>query len=670
MSRNQQTFRAVSDRAVRRKVSLCAILGGPLLMLLVHVSAVPAQQAGTGTGEWFHGVHRETQTPEVLPSERAETQTPSRRLQLPRRYGGDVRRVQGTAATPVFAQHVEALPSPPQADRKDSPLRATSRVEGKVPITGWDADVDMAQGPGDRIDRLVVRDASLSKVLSLLAQAYQLNVVAANDIDAIISITLRDVALEEALTAILSVANYTWVNRDGIILITSLTDSTQLPPAIQGREVQIFDLDFVSAATVSEAVSSFLSPIGKMSIIESDKADNRRTQEMIVVEDIPGALARIASYLAQVDRPPRQVLIEAHILQVTLKDNEKNGVDFDALARVAGANIHLKTVGFAPTIAGTNTGNGFFATVNGGDLTGVIELLQTTSDTKTLGSPKVLVLNQQEAMVHVGEDLGFQTTVTSELQSTQAPQFLQVGVLLTITPRITRDNRILLHVKPEVSTGVIDPITQVPNKKTTELETDVMLNNGQGMVIGGLIDEQDSTLQSKIPYLGDLWRVGFFFRKSDVTKERKEVIIALVPRIQPYDAEYRDYEQGELIKAQTPLYQGPLCYTDRPFDAQLPDGKRVARPYIPPHPNRPEVNRAPCNNCQAPWPRYYVPAKPYPRQDFVDEYADGCVGEGTGERSTLDGNFIYSRATGQSQPQIAGELVPDFDAGSIISDQP
>ena len=102
-------------------------------------------------------------------------------------------------------------------------------------MAGWDADVDISQGANGRIDRLVVRDASLSKVLALLAQTYHLNIVASNDIDAVISITLRDVALEEALTAILSVANYTWVNRDGIILITSLTDTGQLAPDVQGR---------------------------------------------------------------------------------------------------------------------------------------------------------------------------------------------------------------------------------------------------------------------------------------------------------------------------------------------------------------------------------------------------------------------------------------------------
>ena len=190
-------------------------------------------------------------------------------------------------------------------------------------------------------------------------------------------------------------------------------------------------------------------------------------------------------------------------------------------------------------------------------------------------------------MVHVGEDLGYQTTVTSELQSTQAPQFLQVGVLLTITPRITRDNRVLLHVRPEVSTGAIDPITQVPNKKTTELETDVMLNDGEGMIIGGLIDEKDITNQSKVPYLGDLWRVGFLFRKSDVTKERKEIIIALVPRIQPYNADYHNFEQGEMIRARDAALSRPLCYIDRPYEAHLPDGKRVAKPYIPPPAIRP-----------------------------------------------------------------------------------
>ena len=91
---------------------------------------------------------------------------------------------------------------------------------------------------------MVVRDASLSKVLGTFGPDYHLNIVAANDIDVSISITLNEVPLEQALTSILAVANYTWVERNGIILVTSMTESAQLPADIQGRQIQVFDLDF------------------------------------------------------------------------------------------------------------------------------------------------------------------------------------------------------------------------------------------------------------------------------------------------------------------------------------------------------------------------------------------------------------------------------------------
>src|SRR5262249_3672054 len=150
-------------------------------------------------------------------------------------------------------EKVETLP-PPQI--------SGSKLQGTLPLAGWDAagDVDIAKGQDGNVS-MVVRDASLSKVLSLLAQTYHLNIVAANDIDAAISITLNNVPLEQALTAILAVANYTWVERNGIILVTSMTEAAQLPADIQGRQIQVFELDFAAAAVVSEGITSLLSPI-------------------------------------------------------------------------------------------------------------------------------------------------------------------------------------------------------------------------------------------------------------------------------------------------------------------------------------------------------------------------------------------------------------------------
>ena len=222
------------------------------------------------------------------------------------------------------------------------------------------------------------------------------------------------------------------------------------------------------------------------------------------------------------------------------------------------------------------TAPAFLATLTGDDLGGVIEMLQTTTDAKTLGSPKMLVLNEQEARLQVGEHLGFKVTTTTETSTLESVQFLDVGVVLRITPRITRDGRVLLHVKPEVSKGAVNPETGLPESQTTELETDVMLNDNEGMVIGGLIKEDD---------IGNAVEGALFGQR-----EGRRIFVPPLGGDQGTSGNHRGpgaadstvrpasittSKQGELVKASVPLLHGPLCRTDRPWDPVLPDGKRV-----------------------------------------------------------------------------------------------
>ena len=221
------------------------------------------------------------------------------------------------------------------------------------------------------------------------------------------------------------------------------------------------------------------------------------------------------------------------------------------------------------------------------------------------------MLNEQEARLQVGEHLGFKVSTTTDTSTIQNVQFLDVGVVLRLTPRITRDGCVLLHVRPEVSKGAVNPDTGLPESQTAELETDVMLNDGQGMVIGGLIKENDTTNQSKVPWLGNMRGIGWLFRRTEVIKERVEIIVALVPRVQPYDAKYQAYEQGELVKASVPLMHGPLCRTNRPWDPILPDGKRVSHPLLPPKHVPP-----PTGYYHDEMPDYVIPEYPMPEQQF------------------------------------------------------
>ena len=229
------------------------------------------------------------------------------------------------------------LATPPQKPEREGAPTDTENLplppmEGQLKMAGTEPDpgLQLTKNEQNGLITLIVRDKSLSQVLALIAQTQDLNIVAANDIDALISITLRDVPIEQALTAILSVANYTWVKRDNIILITSMTDATNLPADVQGRQIQVFDLDFTSATVVADSVKNFLSPIGKVSVGLSSPSNNRLTQERVVVEDLPESLCRIADYIEQIDQAPRQVLIEAHVLDVKLKDTNSCGVDLNA----------------------------------------------------------------------------------------------------------------------------------------------------------------------------------------------------------------------------------------------------------------------------------------------------------------------------------------------------
>ena len=164
---------------------------------------------------------------------------------------------QSAAQKSVKAPATKPAPRPRPAAATDSSVTTENLplppMSGKVPLAGADATDGLKLTKNDKgLITLVVRNKSLSQVLALIAQTQDLNIVASNDIDALITITLRDVPIDEALTAILSVANYTWVKRNNIILITSLTDATNLSPDVQGRQLQVFDLDFASATVVDD----------------------------------------------------------------------------------------------------------------------------------------------------------------------------------------------------------------------------------------------------------------------------------------------------------------------------------------------------------------------------------------------------------------------------------
>lgn len=457
----------------------------------------------------------------------------------------------------------EEIPSPDQGVR--IPLVAPENA-GEVQVTG-----------NGNLISLVARDASLNALLTMLAEHTGMNIVLTDATNAQITITLKDVRLEDALDAILSITGNTWTRKNNIILVSNISNAGSLATGVQGTVTRVFQLDYASAADVSEGVAALLSPLGRSFINQMDQADNHKTKEMVVVEDLPHVVQQVESYVRQMDVPPRQVCVQAHILQVDLKRTDLHGVNLNRIFSLLGHQLQLQTLGFANAADTT----AFMGSFDGNQMGVLVECLQSIADAKTLAQPKLLCLNGQESTFQVGQKLGYRLISTSQTSTLQSVNFLNVGVILHVTPRISRDDQILMAVKPEVSTGSVDQTSGLPSSNTTTVETDVLLPNGRGIVIGGLIQESDNANISKIPVLGDIWLFGRLFQKRNIVRSRTEVVIFLVPRIVPYDPEFQMITEGEMARAQMPLLSDQFARQRRPGEPQLYDAVEYPRPLLP-----------------------------------------------------------------------------------------
>ncbi|MCH7590347.1 type II and III secretion system protein, partial [PVC group bacterium] len=186
----------------------------------------------------------------------------------------------------------------------------------------------------------------------------------------------------------------------------------------------------------------------------------------------------------------------------------------------------------------------------------LIKFLQTIGNTQILSNPKLVVTNNQEARIHVGERQAYITSTTTTGQSTSTVSeevtFVDVGIQLSVIPTINDEGFITLKVKPEISSVISTLITpsgnQIPIIDTSTAETTVMVKSGVTVVIGGLRRDEKTEVTDQVPFLSKIPFLGFFFKQTKVVNQRTELLVLLTPYI--IDGEHlilgdpRDYDFG------------------------------------------------------------------------------------------------------------------------------
>ena len=434
------------------------------------------------------------------------------------------------------------------------------------------------------------QDVPVRTVLQLIAEESNLNIVASDTVTGNVTLRLINVPWDQALDIVLrakgldkrrdgnvvwvapqkEIADYEQAKEDARIAIDNRAEMvTEYVPINYGNAEDIAKLlteesksgSGSGGAGAGNQQRGFLSGRGSISF-------DRRTNTLLII-DIPSKVTEIKRLIGLLDKPVDQVLIEARIVIATETfarelgakfgingatgdRNDPSSVGFGGSTGSAGANararaanptgpdfpinnsamnVNLPVVNAAGTLALSilNFGNYMLDTE--------LSALQEEGRGEVISNPRIVTSNQKEAVIRQGQEVGYVTI--SQQQGAGAAaipnvQFKDVLLELKVTPTITNDGRVFLNMavkKDEIDSFVQSGIGDVPQINKREVNTAVLINDGQTVVIGGVYEFRDRSDVSKVPWLGDLPVIGNLFKKRGRSKEKAELLIFVTPKV-------------------------------------------------------------------------------------------------------------------------------------------
>ncbi|MBI4354935.1 MAG: hypothetical protein HY597_00610 [Candidatus Omnitrophica bacterium] len=366
-------------------------------------------------------------------------------------------------------------------------------------------------------------------------------------------------------------------------------------------ETRVFELGYGKADKLKDKVQELLTAgVGNL------KMDERTNK--IVVTDTPTQLDRIATLLTAFDAKARQVLIEAKVVEVILSDDKSLGIDWTLVlknvlgdasgnpVKVRGSFDPANIAGRAADIISSSTSGSGKSGVAATFLLGrgqqsvatLVKALEKFGETRIISSPRIAVVDGQEAKILIGTKQPFvtsTTTVPSSGPTVESEQvtFVDVGVKLFVTPVINADDFIAMKIRPEVS-SLGTPFksaktgNEFPVVTSTEAETNVLVEDGSTIIIAGLIEDRKEKTVEKIPFLGSIPLLGLPFQDKESKYKKTERVVFLTPHIITGDRDITTWKQDAEPpeEYQPPPPQPPVTVAALPLAYQALVRSRVA----------------------------------------------------------------------------------------------
>jgi type IV pilus assembly protein PilQ len=422
--------------------------------------------------------------------------------------------------------------------------------------------------PSYKID-LEYTDADIRDVITHLLGKAQMNVIFSDDVSGSVSISLKNVPFNEAFKTLLSMKGLIAQKISQNIVRISTKDSLLNDQKNAYLQTKVFFLNYVKASEIKSQIESIAQAEGRTTA----KCNVDDTNNALIVTDTPIGLEMVSDLISKLDKMPKQVLIEAKLVEVSLDSALHQGIQWsisgNSNGNYIGAQDAASAIGpqtkwggpksITPGYGGSYTGtppnllpsqggsgvelpaNVIYGAFRFGRITpnfmfdAVISAAAKKGKANVLSNPKIATLNNKEASINITNQIPYLTTEITNTSggsvSSTKVTYVTTGIILKVLPTITSDGKIIMKINPTVSQPSQTAPFQPPSVDQRTADTTVVVSDGETIVIGGLIHDSESEYEYKVPFLGDVPILGYLFKKKGKERNRMELLIFVTPKI-------------------------------------------------------------------------------------------------------------------------------------------
>lgn len=429
-----------------------------------------------------------------------------------------------------------------------------AEADKPISIEKEKAEADLKR-PAEPLYTMEFRDADIKDVLRALGQENNLNIIIGEKISGKITLSFNKVRLMDAIETILKINNLTFHREGNIIMIVA----SPFSEGEEGLVTRRIPVDFANAKEISENLKNMLSSKGKIAM-------DQRTNTLIV-RDVAQNVERIALLVKSLDTKTPQVMIEARIVEARSGFSRELGIQWgggysgNITSRDVSKGSYLLSGGGTKTATTDTTytpltngigigGTGFLvnlpAAVGSGSGGAIgfsliksnlgldlqLSAMESNGKGKVLSNPKILTLDNKEAKISSGRDIPIKVVSIVSGVTTTEIRIINAALSLTVTPHITSDDQIVMNVKAEKAEP--DWARQVDNIPTIikkNANTDMIIKNGDTIVIGGIFTKELTDAENGVPFLSKIPILGWLFKKQSIVDEQNELLIFITPTI-------------------------------------------------------------------------------------------------------------------------------------------